>query len=304
MRWLLQGYYGYKNFWDEVLLLGIIPYLFTQYPLEKLYIEAQDPERLHIWLGRHEEIVWHRKDRREIIPKHTAWKYRREDLFLWGGEVLTDGRGFPHNGRNYLLRHPIAWITGKYHLLWGVWTPTNRASRLLRELLVGHAKSVVVREKRSYEITTYYRKEKSTTLYHDFAEDVLTEIADNLKDIQKKEPKTALLNVNPYIRSPETKDRLVAYTNSFTSSLFFPAEIGVDNTFFDALIAEIPHLTLYDRTQYSLETICRTVASCSGVMWARLHVLWLAYLLHIPFEALVYQEKISTFLEQCSGDLS
>jgi polysaccharide pyruvyl transferase WcaK-like protein len=78
----------------------------------------------------------------------------------------------------------------------------------------------------------------------------------------------------------------------------------VDDRFFTELAEAIPDLQLYDRTQYSLEQICAQVASCSGVIAARLHVLRMAKLLRLPFNPLVYQEKISTFLDACSDELS
>jgi len=144
-------------------------------------------------------------------------------------------------------------------------------------------------------------------LYHDFAEDVLPKVLQEhgVLDTQKKPfSTTLLLNTNPYIRSSETKQKLISFAQGADNVLYFPAEIGVDDRFYDELATQIPGLVLYNRTAYTLADICHDIARCSGVMAARLHVLWLAKLLHIPFEPLVYQEKISTFLEQCSGESS
>jgi polysaccharide pyruvyl transferase WcaK-like protein len=304
MIWLLKWYYGYKNFGDEVLLLWVVPYLFTNYPLDHLYIETADKNWLDTRLTRHDELLGEVSNKITLIDKHTARDYKRDELFLWWGEVLTDGRPFPYNGRNYLLRYPMTILRGSYHLLWGIGTPKKRLSARLWKFLVGKAKTVVVREKRSYEIAGRYRADGKTVLYHDFAEDVLPEVIKSLPTMPTAWSTTALLNANPYIWSNETKQELIAYAARHEHAIYFPAELGVDDTFFAELAEAIPGLTLYDRTDHSLAEICAKVAGCSGVIAARLHVLRMAKLLRLPFKPLVYQEKISTFLDACSDELS
>jgi hypothetical protein len=64
-------------------------------------------------------------------------------------------------------------------------------------------------------------------LYHDFAEDVLPTIIRSVPKnfLQKSTTSPALINVNPYIRSEETKKKLIDYTKQYTQTYFFPAEI-------------------------------------------------------------------------------
>lgn len=48
----LKGYYGYKNFGDEVLFFGIVSRIFSQYPtIETLYVEVQDATRMEHWVS-------------------------------------------------------------------------------------------------------------------------------------------------------------------------------------------------------------------------------------------------------------
>lgn len=107
---------------------------------------------------------------------------------------------------------------------------------------MSHAKSVVVREKRSYEVAAKYGKKSLPVLYHDFAEDVLPQTIAQLDPLPSsvKEQSKALLNVNPYIWSQESKQQLVMFAEKYTAATYFPAEIGVDDTFFAELQKSIP----------------------------------------------------------------
>jgi polysaccharide pyruvyl transferase WcaK-like protein len=40
MEGYLRGYYGYKNFGDELLFFGVVRRLFAKYPLTKLFVEV------------------------------------------------------------------------------------------------------------------------------------------------------------------------------------------------------------------------------------------------------------------------
>jgi len=51
MEGYLRGYYGYKNFGDELLFFGVIRHLFVKYPLTKLFVEVGDVS----WM---EDRVW------------------------------------------------------------------------------------------------------------------------------------------------------------------------------------------------------------------------------------------------------
>ena len=46
MKGYLRGYYGYKNFGDELLFFGVAKQLFGQYPLTKLFVEVGDTVRM------------------------------------------------------------------------------------------------------------------------------------------------------------------------------------------------------------------------------------------------------------------
>jgi hypothetical protein len=60
----------------------VVPYLFANYPLDHLYIESADKERLHTRLTRHDELLGDVSNKITLIDKHTARDYQRDELFL------------------------------------------------------------------------------------------------------------------------------------------------------------------------------------------------------------------------------
>ena len=51
MEGYLRGYYGYKNFGDELLFFGAARRLFAKYPLTKLFVEVGNKSRMddRVW---------------------------------------------------------------------------------------------------------------------------------------------------------------------------------------------------------------------------------------------------------------
>lgn len=140
-------------------------------------------------------------------------------------------------------------------------------------------------------------------MYHDFAFDVLKSLSVAKKE-QATTPPKVLININPYIRSDETKHTLVQLAERYTGAnfRFFPAEYGVDDRFMDELTTIFPNLDLFDRQGMHIQEIVEQLSSFSFGIAARLHVLVVLQRLGIPFEPLVYQEKITTFLHTCSDE--
>jgi polysaccharide pyruvyl transferase WcaK-like protein len=46
MEAYLRGYYGYRNFGDELLFFGVVKELFTRYSITKLFVEVGDKHRM------------------------------------------------------------------------------------------------------------------------------------------------------------------------------------------------------------------------------------------------------------------
>ena len=64
MKIYLKGYYGYKNFGDELLLFGVIKEVFSRYAVEHLVIEVGN----RLWM----------KKRIERNKKFITTRYKKE----------------------------------------------------------------------------------------------------------------------------------------------------------------------------------------------------------------------------------
>ncbi len=88
----LKCYYWYKNWWDELLLMWVIPFLFKRYKLEKLYIEVWDRKFVLDFFEKNNKFIKDYKNKIELIPKDDVNKYNIKNClkFFWWWEVLTD----------------------------------------------------------------------------------------------------------------------------------------------------------------------------------------------------------------------
>jgi hypothetical protein len=57
MKIYLKGYYGYKNFGDELLLFGVIKEIFSRYPVERLVIEVGNHLGMNKWIERNKKFI-------------------------------------------------------------------------------------------------------------------------------------------------------------------------------------------------------------------------------------------------------
>ena len=57
MKIYLKGYYGYKNFGDELLLFGVIKEIFSRYPVEHLVIEVGNRLWMKKRIERNKKII-------------------------------------------------------------------------------------------------------------------------------------------------------------------------------------------------------------------------------------------------------
>ncbi len=92
MKWFLKCYYWYKNRWDELLFLWIVPYIFKKYKLTKLYIEVWDKKFMTDFVDTNKQFLSKYIYKIELIQIWDEWKYNLKKTLKFFGwwEVLTD----------------------------------------------------------------------------------------------------------------------------------------------------------------------------------------------------------------------
>jgi polysaccharide pyruvyl transferase WcaK-like protein len=294
MNAFLKWYYGYKNLWDEILMFGVIRYCFDILKIEKLTIEVKNKPWMTDRIHRHNELVkWYDI---ELITKWFVSKlssltsYQTLKIF-GGGEVLCPSRWYLHGWGNLYHLYTLDILRKNFILLWGIGKPGFMS--LMYFMMLPFAQKIICRDQESYNIANLYTP--NVELYHDFALDILdyyrNQCVINNWNI-------ALLNCNPYIRNEQTIQLFVKFANQYPEyQLYFvPGDIIEDSSYYYQLKTMIPRLQYYDWTQKTILEICQFFASVTCGVWARLHVLMLLHYFGKPFQALVYQDKITKIL--------
>lgn len=182
-------------------------------------------------------------------------------------------------------------------LLGGITKPHKRTTKLLYRLLLPRAHSIVCREQTSYVLCQTYTTK--AILYQDFAIETLHSLQATSTD-PKKLPtellpkKYILLNIHQHIWSKETHAKILAYCKQHPhlQPVLFPCDMAYDTKFYAILQKDIPNLHLYDRMQHSLQESLAVFAHAAGGIGARLHFLLPLKIYNIPFEPIIYAEKV------------
>ena len=78
MEGYLRGYYGYKNFGDELLFFGVVKRLFAKYPLTKLFVEVGNKSWMDDWVRENYQDLLTEKQLKAIKfihAKQHSYKY-------------------------------------------------------------------------------------------------------------------------------------------------------------------------------------------------------------------------------------
>lgn len=295
MDWYLKCYYGYKNWWDELLALWSIQWIFSSYDVDTLYIEAWDPQRMKQWLHTHQTLLSkHIYKRICVVGKYWHKISSSTLLFLGGGELFTDQRTFPYDGWTYVFRFWKKIFFWKVIMLWWIGTVKKLRTRLLYRLTLSLAHRIVCRDKLSFAVAKKYSQR--VELYRDFALDVMDIYKQN---ISIKDWSYSLINVNSHIMKDADHLQKIAHfaqENSSHAIYFFPCDMYDDLPYYTVLCQKIPHLKLYDRTKHSVQDSLQFIAWSSDALWTRLHFLLVLKYFDKHFLPIVYQEKIEKMI--------
>lgn len=318
----LRWYYGYKNFGDELLFFWIIKWIFTNYSLDTLFVEVEDKQWMHHRIQKNENLkiedaqwndllhkiqIVENKQHKYKLTTHIInflWrgKYRKLFKFFGGGEVLTDERKFPHDGRNIPLLFSRSVRKGQFVLLWWVTTPHKRRTRLLYKILFRKAQKIVIRDKISLQNVELFQSKKTkadrVSLHQDFAIDIINQSFLQWISQTAQPAKCILININHKECTAENREKIKIFCRQYPlhQKIFFPCDMYDDAKQYKIIKQDIPELIYYNWTEHNLDQILNMFAICDGGIWCRLHFLLPLKLYRKTFEAIPYAEKIEKLI--------
>jgi len=298
MNWYLKCYYGYKNRWDELLVIWAIQWIFHNYDIEKIYVESGDEIWMRKWLNANEKLLDKNIfDRINIIWKNwykSLWSDLK--LFLWWWELFTDQRPFPYDWWNYILKFRKEIFWWKVVMIWWIGKIRKIRTKILYDITLGKAEKIICREKISFELAKKYNN--NTELYHDFALDVIDKC---MEFIKVQESDYVIINVNSHIMNDKQNIEYILnfiIENKGKQFYFFPCDIKDDQKYFEYFEEIIPNLILHNWTRFSIQENLNFLAGCENAIWTRLHFLLVLKYLGKRFIPIVYQEKIEKMILQ------
>lgn len=304
MKYYLSWYYWYKNFGDELLLLGLIRYVVQNFSdCEEIYIVSWDVQWWEKWLSDNKK---HFQDL-EILPKIRVVlttprvPSNSNILVLWWWEVLTDERPFPYNSwRN--LKYLPRFLQKKVIFVWWIWAPKKLFSRSLYSFLLDRSLLVITREQSSFDVTSQFAEQ--VKLHRDFAYDILDNMNISVENSIGTKP-YILINLNHHIFKQQDlrwliQEKVAPYLDTH-DIYFFPASVWVDdadNTLSGYVQSIFPQqVQIFNWTEHSLSETLSFISWADFVLATRLHVLLVAQHYWVPLHPLVYQEKIQKFID-------
>jgi polysaccharide pyruvyl transferase WcaK-like protein len=313
----LRGYYGYKNFGDELLFFGIVKRIIDTYGVEKLHVEVEQLPWIHHWIEKnaafargHEESFYLGKLHfvANIHHKHKLLgyiktlfgrkHYRGMYRFFGGGEVLTDERKFPHDGRNIPLLFPYNVLRKNFTLLGGIALPHKMRTHFLYRILLPRAQHIILRDQNSLD--TAQKRSAKAKLHEDFA------LVTIRKELRKQSPNLVYQDKNKYIlvniNHQEFTTENIAKIRAFCAErplhqvYFFPCDMKDDAKLYTQLKNYLPDLLHYDRTQHTVESTLSLFAHADAGIGCRLHFLLPLKVYGKEVQAIPYAEKINNMI--------
>ncbi len=310
MEGYLRGYYGYKNFGDELLFFGVIKRLFIRYPLSKLFVEVGDILRMEDRVWENYQGLLTEKQLKNIklvnVKQHRfkfithlinilgRGKYKKVFKFFGWWEVLSDERPFPHDGRNIpiLFNHSVK--NWQFALLGGIGKMRRTWTEKLYDYLLPKAETIVVRDRDSWEIAKNLNPE-NIILHQDFAQ----EIIESAKHAPSKwEFKYILININKRSVNKENIQKIVDFCSLYPDhkKIFFPCDMNDDRQCFSIVKKYVLGIELYDWTKHSLSESLSMFHNADGGVWARLHFLLPLKIYEKSIYAIPYADKINKLI--------
>ncbi|MFA7298609.1 MAG: polysaccharide pyruvyl transferase family protein [Candidatus Absconditabacterales bacterium] len=310
MEGYLRGYYGYKNFGDELLFFGVVRRLFIKYPLSKLFVEVGNKARMEDRIRENYQGLLTEKQLKNIKFINTKQhkykfithlitffgfgKYKKTFKFFGGGEVLSDERSFPHDGRNIPILFNFSVQKKQFALLGGIGKIRKGCTDILYRYLLPRAEKIVVRDRDSLAIAKKFNPD-NTLLHQDFAQEIIENAKHKSSPIKSK---YILININKQSVDKENLQRIVDFCIHYPDhkKIFFPCDMNDDKLCFQAIKKYVPGLEMHDWTKHSLMESLSLFYYADGGIGARLHFLLPLKLYEKPIVAIPYADKINKLI--------
>jgi len=310
MEGYLRGYYGYKNFGDELLFFWVVRRLFEKYPLSKLFVEVENASRMEDRVWENYQLLLTEKELKNIkfinAKQHTykfithlinffgRGKYKKTFKFFGWWEVLSDERSFPHDGRNIPLLFNYSVKKWQFVLLGGIGKSRKSWTEKLYTYLLPKAEKIVVRDRDSLEIAKRLNPE-NTVLHQDFAQEI---IESSKPKAPSSKHKYILININKQSADTENIQKIIDFCAGYPDhkKIFFPCDMNDDKHCFHIIKKYVPGLEMYDRTKHSLSGSLSLFYHADAGIWARLHFLLPLKLYEKPIQAIPYADKINKLI--------
>ena len=371
MKAYLKGYYGYKNFWDELLLLGLLNWLEVNLNIEELVVEVADKTRADQRLEENNLFLNEIKNKIKVVSlwswftkKITQAKkvlgfcpYKKYFKIFGGWEVLNFERNILHAGFNLGIMYNYTIKKRRFMLVGGITKAKTNLQKRFYKFILPRAQQIVLREKSSYDYVNQFlatnnkskysnfkawQQIQSIILYQDFSQEILeitqkqlminslsptektnhhrydwakNSITDGVdkavsffktgkfkekaqEDTESqdppKEPTYVIINITHHILNSNTSRELKSFLQKHHDSkkYFFPGDMVDDIKVYKSLQKDYPEIKLYNWTKYPLLETLSFIQKAKAWLSARLHVLFPLKIFWVPFQALVYKDKV------------
>lgn len=310
-KWFLKCFYGYRNWWDELLFRGVIDYIADRYPdIDHLDVEVADVTWMQSWREINKGSIWASAIAtpfvtgvRQIsfvpLSRDLGDNFRYDKYFFGGGELFAESRWW-HGGWNYLLRYFFAINSKPYVLLGGFEKATTRWQKILYKYLLPKAEAIVCRDEISFQTVSNYVDDKNKiTLHEDFAVKIIQTIRWN-NEVKTNQAPYALVNLIEH-RLDETARAMIQqwhknYKDTQSGEIIYFPCTAKDTQRQETLTTRWIVSEVYDRTKHTVEESLSLFAQADAVVGSRLHLLLPAQVLDRPRLAISYAEKIDKLI--------
>lgn len=310
-KWFLKCFYGYRNWWDELLFRGVIDYIATHYPeIEHLDVEVADVTWMQSWREINKGSMWVSAIATPFVTgvRHISFiplsrdigdNFRYDKYFFGGGELFAESRWF-HGGWNYLLRYFFAINSKPFVLLGGFEKANTRWQKILYKYVFRKAEAIICRDSISHQtVSMHVQQREKALLYEDFAIKII-QIARWNKEMKQVQSPYALVNLIEHRLDDAAREMMQQWYRNYKDTqngeiVYFPCT-NTDKKRHETLITRGVVSQLYNREEHTIEESLSLFAHADAVVWSRLHFLLPAQILDRPRLAISYAEKIDKLI--------